>query len=79
MIASLQFKERTNRSHQTRGAPVPSAHGSSACFIRVFKRDQLHIALISFRPQTPLRPRKRCEAALRRSELLLINHRSLEA
>jgi hypothetical protein len=79
MISSLQSKERANRSHPSRGAPVPSAQSSSACFIRVSKRDQLHIALISLRPQTLLRQRTCYEAALRRPVHFFINRKSLEA
>ena len=79
MISSLQTKVRANRSHPSRGASVPSARNSSACFISVTKRDQLRIAQISLRPLTPRRQRACYETALRRSVLFIITHGSLEA
>ena len=79
MISSLQSKERANRSHQSRGADVSSARIASACFNQCSQREQLLAARLSFPPQTPLRQRRHYEAALRRSVLVNINHRSLEA
>ena len=82
MISSLQSKERANRSHQNRCADVSSARIASACFTPVAKRvarDRHCIARISLQPQTPLRQRRHDEAALRRSALFSINHRSPEA
>lgn len=79
MISSLQNRERTNRSPPSRGAPMPSAQMSSACFIRVTKRDQLRIARITFRTQTLRRQHAYDEGALRRLVLFFSSDRSVEA
>ena len=79
MISSLQSEERANRSHQCRGADVASVRIASAYFIRVAKRDQLSLARLSFLPQTPLRQRRQCEAALRRRVHIINNHKFPEA
>jgi hypothetical protein len=71
MNSNLQTRDRVNRSHPNRGALVPSARMSSACFIRVTKRDQPRILDISFSTKSLLRQRTRHEAALRRSRLFI--------
>jgi hypothetical protein len=78
MISSLQSEERTNRSHDYRGADESSARIALLCFSRVAKRDQQSIAWLSSPPQSPLK-RRAFETALGRRVLFSINHRSLEA
>jgi hypothetical protein len=79
MNSNLQTRDRVNRSHPRRGAPVPSARTSSACFIPVTKCDQPRVLHFSFSTKCLLRQPTRYEAALRRSRLFISNHRTLEA